>query len=138
MKKILLFLMTICAFANFNTAKAQCDLAINNLVITPASAPNPLPGGKCEYFFNASFDITTNSGFKYLFFHSWLAEDYPDGVAPGNTGTPIFDCSGNQPSVDPGTNLQLGTAVDQAGKSFMDIGFVGLKEFLATNPATSP
>ncbi len=118
MRKILLSFLTAFAFLAANNAKAQCDLQFNNLVITPAAAPNDLGGGKCEYVFNASFDITTNSGFKYLFFHSWLLADYPN--------PPIFNCSGNTPAVDPGTNVQLGTSVDQAGKSFLDIGFVNL------------
>src|SRR5688572_28848642 len=117
MKKILLFLMTICALASMNTAKAQCTLQFANLVISPAGAPNDLGGGKCEYFFNASFDIKTNSGFKYLFFHTWLLADYP---SPG-----IFDC-GNSNSQDPGTSAQLGAALDEAGKSFLDVGFINL------------
>jgi len=118
MRKILLSFLTFYALFAANNAKAQCDLQFNNLVITPAAAPNDLGGGKCEYFFNASFDITTNSGFKYLFFHSWLAADYPNPA--------IFDCSGSTPAVNPGTNVQLGTAVDVAGKSFLDIGFLNL------------
>jgi hypothetical protein len=118
MRKILLSFLTFFAFFAANNAKAQCDLQFNNLVITPAAPPNDLGGGKCEYFFNASFDITTNSGFKYLFFHSWLIADYPN--------PPIFSCQGSTPAVDPGTNVQLGTALDQPGKSFLDIGFLNL------------
>src|SRR4026209_369658 len=117
MRKSLLSFLTLFVLFTANNAKAQCDLQFNNLVITPAGVPNDLGGGKCEYFFNASFDITTNSGFKYLFFHSWLLADYPN--------PPIFDC-GNSNAQDPGTNVQLGTAVDVAGKSFLDIGFINL------------
>ena len=117
MRQILLSFFTVIAFITANNAKAQCTLEFNNLVITPAGAPNDLGGGKCEYFFNASFDITSNQGFKYLFFHSWLLQDYPDPA--------IFDC-GNSNAQDPGTNVQLGTAVDVAGKSFLDIGFLNL------------
>ena len=72
MRKILLSILTAVALFIADKAKSQCDLEFNNLVITPAGVPNDLGGGKCEYFFNASFDITTNSGFKYLFF-SFLA-----------------------------------------------------------------
>src|SRR5258705_3194737 len=118
MRKILLSISTLFALIATNNLKAQCDLQFANLVISPAAAPNPLPGGKCEYVFNASFDITTNSGFKYLFFHSWLLADYPNPA--------IFDCSGSTPAVNPGTNIQLGTAVDDLGKSFLDIGFLNL------------
>jgi hypothetical protein len=59
-----------------------------------------------------------------------LYNDYPS--------TPIFNCSGSTPAVDPGTATQLGTAVDDPGKSFLDFGFVGLKDFLAVNPAITP
>jgi len=53
-----------------------------------------------------------------FFFHSWLLADYPNPS--------IFECDGNTPAVDPGTSLQLGTAVDEPGKSFLDFGFVDL------------
>lgn len=119
MRKISLsFITLLFAFFAANNSKAQCDLQFNNLVITAVGAPNNLGGGKCEYFFNASFDITTNSGFKYLFFHSWLKQDYPNPA--------IFDCSGTTPATNPGTSTQLGTAVDDIGKSFLDIGFLNL------------
>ena len=116
MKKILLFL-AIVAFASFGSKlKAQCDLEFNNLVIgyvgEPTPYPDPLNGPNCKIVFNASFDITTNSGFKYLFFHSWLSQHYPSPA--------IFDCTGSTPATDPGTAAQLGTAVDQAGKSFLE------------------
>ncbi len=128
MRKILLSISTLFALIATNNLKAQCDLQFANLVISPAAAPNPLPGGKCEYVFNASFDITTNSGFKYLFFHSWLLADYPNPA--------IFDCSGSTPAVNPGTNIQLGTAVDDLGKSFLDIGFLNLNS--VTFPTGTP
>ena len=75
---------------------------------------------KCQYTVSVQFEIVTNSGFKNLFFHSWLSQDYPN--------PPIFDCSGNTPATDPGTSAQLGTAIDEPGKSFNDMGFVGLNE----------
>ena len=120
MKKILLSFLMLFALATADNANAQCDLQFNNLVISQSAPPNPVATDKCEYFFNASFDITTNTGFKYLFFHSWLKDDYPS--------PPIFDCTGSTPAVDPGTHLQLGTSVDEAGKSFLDIGFINLND----------
>ena len=116
MKKILLLLIAFAVAGVTASLKAQCDLQFSNLVIQPISAvPN---GSKCNVTFNASFDITTNSGFKYLFFHSWLAADYPN--------PPIFTCGGTTPAVNPGTSAQLGTAVDDPGKSFLDAGFINL------------
>lgn len=130
MKKILLSIFTVLLLITVENAKAQCDLAFNNLVISPVGDPVVLSSTKCQYTFNASFDITTNSGFKYLFFHAWLLNEYPNPS--------IFDCGGNTPAADPGTAAQLGTAVDEPGKSFIDFGFIGLKDFLATNSATTP
>lgn len=122
MKKLLLSFLTLAALVVTNNAKAQCDLQFSNLMVTPVGDPNDLGNGKCEYVFNASFDITTNSGFKYLFFHSWLLADYPSPA--------IFNCGGATPAVDPGTSTQLGTALDEAGKSFIDIGFVNLNDLV--------
>src|SRR5258706_16263311 len=121
MKKILLSLFTLVVLGLTAKVEAQCSLAISNLVIQPVSQ-TPNGATKCDIVVNTSFDITTNSGFKYLFFHSWLAADYP---SPS-----IFNCSGSTPAADPGTATQLGTAVDQAGKSFLDIGFIDLKDTL--------
>ena len=77
MKKILLFLAIVALAAFGNKLKAQCDLEINNLQIAYEGTPYPDPvtGPNCQIVFSASFDIKTNSGFKYLFFHSWLAAD---------------------------------------------------------------
>ncbi|HEX6848453.1 MAG TPA: T9SS type A sorting domain-containing protein [Chitinophagaceae bacterium] len=120
MRKILLSTFLVGAILGSIKSEAQCDLQFANLVISPVGDPVTLAPDKCEYRFNASFDIVTNSGFKYLFFHSWLLADYPI--------RPVFDCSGNTPAADPGTNIQLGTTVDQPGKSFLDIGFINLTD----------
>ena len=111
-----------------NTAKAQCDLILSNLQVDAdlgvqvgAGTGVNDDGGpfRCRTTFTAEFDITTNSGFKYLFFHSWLEADYPS----------IFDCSNNHtPNQSPGNVDQLGTTIWQAGESILDFGFVGLKD----------
>ena len=121
MKKFLhsLFLFSG-ALLSFNSLKAQCDLEFPNLVRAFSSDITPIGPNKCQYTINVSFDIVTNSGFKYLFFHSWLLQDYPNPS--------IFNCGGNTPARDPGTSLQLGTARDEPGKSFNDIGFINLNE----------
>ncbi|MBK8310615.1 MAG: hypothetical protein IPL04_06635 [Chitinophagaceae bacterium] len=112
MKKILLSLMIMAVMGI--TAKVQAQCTPSNFQVQIVSA-TPLGPNKCEVVFNVQFDFTTNGGFKVLYFHSWLAADYP--------ATPIFDCTGSSPAVDPGTSAQLGTAVDDIGKSFLDIGF---------------
>src|SRR5215203_4948993 len=129
MKKILLFLMTISSFAIVNTAKAQCDLQISNFVYTRTGGPTDVGGTNCSYKFDASFDIITNSGFKYLFFHSWKATDYP---SPS-----VFDCTKTNAAQDPGTKVQLGTARNESNKSFLDLGFIDLNTvpFVNNGPA---
>ncbi|HEU4859910.1 MAG TPA: T9SS type A sorting domain-containing protein [Chitinophagaceae bacterium] len=121
MKKFLLSLFLVSgALFSFNRLNAQCDLSFPNLARAFSTDITPLGPNKCQYTIDVSFDIVTNSGFKYLFFHSWLLQDYPN--------PPIFDCSGNTPAVDPGTSAQLGTAIDDPGKSFNDIGFINLND----------
>jgi len=119
MKKFLLFLFLISgALFSFKSINAQCDIGFANLATSGSQPLVPLGPNQCRYTFNASFDIISNSGFKYLFFHSWLLADYPNPA--------IFDCSGNTPAVNPGTSQQLGTSVGQPGKSFIDMGFTNL------------
>ena len=119
MKKILLSFLMLFALVAANNAKAQCDLKFSNLIVAAVGDPISIGANKCQVTFNASFDIITNSGFKHLYFHSWLLQDYPN--------PPIFDCTGDHtPATDPGTSEQLGTAIDDPGKSFLDIGFEGL------------
>src|SRR5688572_28476844 len=121
MKKFLLslFLISIALFS-FKDINAQCDLSFPNLARAFSTDIESLGPNKCQYTISLKFEIVTNSGFKNLFFHSWLSQDYPNPA--------IFDCSGNTPAVDPGTSEQLGTAIDDPGKSFNDMGFVGLNE----------
>jgi hypothetical protein len=128
MKKTLTSIFLLAIFTISSKIYAQCDLQFNNLVIQLVSTNDTL-GTKCRITFNASFDINTNSGFKYLFFHSWLNADYPNPA--------IFDCSGSTPAVNPGTATQLGTSIDEVGKSFLDIGFIGLKDITDTLSTTN-
>ncbi|MEQ1678779.1 MAG: hypothetical protein ABL876_18935, partial [Chitinophagaceae bacterium] len=124
MKRLILIFAAFVCITSATKVQAQCDLALNNLQIQIVGSPVVLGPNKCQITFNAQFDIAVNGGFKVLYFHSWLAGDYP--------ATPIFDC-GNSNSQDPGTNAQLGAAVDDLGKSFMDIGFVNVPTTGALN-----
>jgi hypothetical protein len=121
MKKFLPCLALIIFLFQTSPVKAQCELDFANLETTVTDTPIPLGPDKCLYRVNASFDVIANGGFKVLFFHSWLLQDYPS--------PPIFDCSNpNTPATDPGTSAQLGTLADQPGKSFVDIGFQNLDD----------
>lgn len=124
MKKILLSLFTFAVIGFTAKVQAQCDLTLNNLQIQIVGTPVVLGPNKCEVTFNAQFDIAVNGGFKVLYFHSWLAADYP--------ATPVFDC-GNSNAQDAGTNTQLGTLVDDLGKSFLDMGFTNVPTTGALN-----
>lgn len=128
MKKFLLSFFILSAILISQRSNAQCDLSFPNLARAVSSDITSLGPNKCQYTFNVEFEIVTNSGFKHLYFHSWLLEDYPN--------PPIFDCSGNTPAVDPGTSAQLGTARDEPGKSFNDLGFEGLNSL--NFPANTP
>ena len=101
---------------------AQCDLQIANLVITRTAGPT-VNGPDCQYTFNATFDIITNSGFKYLYFHSWRASEYVNS----------FDCSRMSSAQNPPTAATLGTAINTPGKSFLDIGFINLNNLTITS-----
>ena len=121
MKKFLLsFFLFSGALISFKDLDAQCDLRFPNLARAFSTDIVSLGPNKCQYTVSVQFEIVTNSGFKNLFFHSWLSQDYPNPS--------IFNCSGNTPAADPGTSAQLGTAIDEPGKSFNDMGFVGLNE----------
>ena len=114
-----------------NTVKAQggtnsCDLSINNVLITKTAGPTTV-GPDCSYTFNATFDIGTNSGFKYLFFHSWKQPDY---VAS-------FDCTKNGAANAP-TAATLGTLLNTPGESFMDFGFINLNSTTISTDPLSP
>jgi rRNA maturation protein Nop10 len=122
MKKILLSFL-ILAMAGYGTKlQAQCNIIQTNVFVQVVGSPVVLTATKCQFTINTQFDMTSNAGFKYLFFHSWLAADYP--------ATPIFDCTSSN-AQDPGTSAQLGTAVDQVGKSFLDYGFINVPAALA-------
>ena len=123
MKKILLsFFLSSVAMFSLKDVNAQCDLTFPNLARGFSTDVTPLGPNKCQYTISVKFEIVTNSGFKNLFFHSWLLDDYP---SPS-----IFNCKGNTPAADPGTSAQLGTAMDEPGKSFNDLGFVGLNNVI--------
>ena len=121
MKQLLLsFFLFSSALISVNNVSAQCDLKFPNLARVFSTDIVNLGPNKCKYTVGVKFEIVTNSGFKNLFFHSWLSQDYPNPS--------IFNCTGNTPATDPGTSAQLGTAIDDPGKSFNDMGFVGLNE----------
>ena len=121
MKQFLLSIFFLSStLISFKSLNAQCDLRFPKLARVFSADIVSLGPNKCQYTVGVQFEIVTNSGFKNLFFHSWLSQDYPNPA--------IFDCSGNTPATDPGTSAQLGTAIDDPGKSFNDMGFVGLNE----------
>jgi hypothetical protein len=139
MKKILLILMVAFISVATNQVNAQsCDLTISNTVIKSSEGfpPFVVSPTLTRYQFDAAFDILTNNGFKTLFFHSFLEADYP---VPA-----VFPAGGSGGTVTPYGVSRLGATVDEAGKSFLDIGFRafptlvdGVETDLTLNVATS-
>src|SRR5689334_8779976 len=109
MKKILPLLAIVLSTYAVN---AQCDLSLSNVSVEMVGSPVSLGPNKTKATFNIQFDLNYNAGSKFVFIHSYLAADYPA----------MFNCSGSTPAVNPPNHVQLGTAVDDIGKSFMDIG----------------
>ena len=67
MKKFLLsFFLVSGALFSFKSVNAQCDLSFPNLVRAFSTDITPIGTDKCQYTIDVSFDIVTNSGFKYL------------------------------------------------------------------------
>lgn len=102
----------------------SCDLTPQDVVVTPITRTCPYLGDntKIEVIFDVSFKIDANDGNKDIYFHSWLAEDYPVALA-NNT---VFACNGNgtEPALTSGTPGFLGAAFDEAARSFLDIGLI--------------
>ncbi|HEV8505240.1 MAG TPA: T9SS type A sorting domain-containing protein [Chitinophagaceae bacterium] len=113
MKKVLL-LLGIVLSASIATI-AQCSLSLSNVSVQLVGVPTAIGPNKTKATFNIQFDLSYNPGGKYVYIHSYLAADYPSPAA--------FSCNGNNtPAVSPPTHTQLGTAIDDIGKSFIDIG----------------
>jgi hypothetical protein len=116
MKKFLLITSLMLIFVQASETKAQCSGGANNCdligignVVVQITSTNPITPTQCEVTFNVAFDLSSNNGNKDIFIHSWLSGDYPS----------YFPCTpGTHPAP---TNLQLGTAANQAGRSFLDI-----------------
>lgn len=113
MKKILLLCLLIASFGFYNGLNAQCDLALSNVSVELVGNPVVLGANKCQITVNVQFDLGYNGGSKYVYFHSYLAADYPNPS--------VFDCSSSA-SQNPPTQTQLGTAIDDIGKSMLDVG----------------
>ena len=111
MKKVLpLLAIVLCTYA----ANAQCDLSLSNVSVEMVGTPVSLGPNKTRATFNIQFDLNYNDGSKFVFIHSYLASNYPNPS--------FFNCGSGTPAVNPPTHLQLGTAIDALGMSFMDVG----------------
>src|SRR6476659_8113586 len=110
MKKILPLLAI--ALGLYASSYAQCDLSLGSVSVEMIGTPVTIGPNKCQATFTIQFDLGYNSGSKFVYIHSYRTADYP----------PFFNCSNGTPAVNPPTHTQLGTAVDEIGKSFADIG----------------
>lgn len=110
MKKILpLFAIVLSSYLN---SYSQCTLSLANVSVEMVGTPSVIGPNKCQATFNIQFDLGYNPGGKYVYIHSYLDANYPA----------FFNCGSGTPAVNPPTHTELGTAVDEIGKSFADIG----------------
>jgi hypothetical protein len=98
MKKILLSLMLITAIGAFSKMYAQCGLS-NFLVKVNSSGVDPLNPANCKLNISISFDMTSNSGNKYIYMHLWKSSDYAfinyNYTGGGAKGPKLDDLNGN-------------------------------------------
>jgi len=85
---------------------SQCE--VSNIVVQNIR-PVSQTGSSCTVKFDVSFDIQNNNGNKYIFFHAWLQQDYPN----------YFHCVNGQTTL-PGA-IQAPTASD-LGNEFLNVG----------------
>src|SRR4030095_5103016 len=109
MKKVLL--IVVISLSLYISSSAQCDLTLSNVSVEIVGTPVAIGPNKTRATFNVQFDLAYNPGGKYVFIHSYLAADYPA----------FFNCGNGTPAVTPPNHTELGTAIDDIGKSFMDI-----------------
>ena len=110
MKKILPLLAIV--LGSHFSSYSQCDLSLGSVSVEMIGTPITIGPNKCQATFTIQFDLGYNSGSKFVYIHSYRTADYP----------PFFNCSNGTPAVNPPTHTQLGTAIDEIGKSFADIG----------------
>jgi len=110
MKKILPFLIIV--LGSYLNSFSQC-VSFGNVSVQMIGTPVVIGPNKCQATFTIQFDLSYNSGSKFVYIHSYLASDYPNPS--------FFNCGGSTPAVNPPTHTQLGTAVDEIGKSLLDI-----------------
>ena len=70
-----LFFMASLLLAISNFSFAQCE--VSNIYIQNIRVVNST-STSCTVKFDVSFDIQNNNGNKYIFFHAWLLNDYPN------------------------------------------------------------
>jgi len=100
-------------------SNAQCSISLSDVRVQIVGTPTTI-GSTCHATFNVSFKLDYNSGAKFVYFNTYAAADYA-ALAISN---PLdFDCSGGStPARNAPTAGRLGTTINQAGKSFLDIG----------------
>src|SRR5688572_11297070 len=89
MKKLVLCSTLLVVFVcGSRQAKSQCqasDILVQNIVAVGAQVP-----GSCTAKIDLSFTLEANNGNKYVFFHAWRPDLYPD----------YFDCVDGSPTAN--------------------------------------
>lgn len=101
------FILSVVLVIGSQQAKSQCsasDILIQNIVATGAQTP-----GTCNAEFDLSFTLEANNGNKFIFFHAWRPDLYPD----------YFQCVNGEPSGN--GNIAAPEASDLAA-AFINLG----------------
>src|SRR5215813_10986321 len=101
MKKILPFLTIV--LGSYFSSHSQC-VSFGNVSVQMIGTPVVIGPNKCQATFTIQFDLSYNSGSKFVFIHSYLESEYPNPS--------FFSCGANNtPAINPPTHTQLGTTV---------------------------
>jgi hypothetical protein len=77
MKKIITIIMAATLAISYQANAQSCSISLSDVSTQIVSAVQQT-NGDCEITFNLTFTGTFNGGNKYIYFHFWLTNDYPN------------------------------------------------------------
>ncbi|MEJ8818491.1 T9SS type A sorting domain-containing protein [Lacibacter sp. H407] len=119
MKKFLQFIsFFVIALTLSNVTIAQCDVqnpTTSDIRLTQVNA-------NCEVLIDVIFDLQTNSGNKFTFFHVWTESQFPQTIVSNVYGITCGVTNNQTPAKDPPTKVG-GNAAGMLNNSFINFGF---------------
>lgn len=101
-----------------NFTSAQCDVqnpTTSDMRTTQVNA-------NCEMLIDVIFDLQTNSGNKFTFFHVWPEAQFPQAIVSNVYGITCGATNAQTPAKDPPTKVG-GNAAGMLNNSFINFGF---------------